>query len=87
MPLAQHITIAYKGAKPLLEILTSYLVRYRLALYALGGAIVASGIALNWNWITVAGLLRIVTVLPCTLMMYRCMHCGPRKTDQASELR
>jgi hypothetical protein len=85
MPLLQHITIAYEGTKPLLETLAGYLVRYRLALYGLGGAIVAAGIVLDWNWITVAGLLRIVTVLPCTLMMYRCMNCGPRKTDQASE--
>jgi hypothetical protein len=85
MSVIQYIKTVDSVGKPLREILTDYLVRYRLTLYILGGAIVALGIALNWNWITVSGLLRVVTVLPCMLMMFRCLGCGPRNVSRANE--
>jgi hypothetical protein len=52
-------------ANSLLDTLRGYFVRYRLALYLFPGAAVASGVVLNWNWLTAAGLVRIVAVLPC----------------------
>jgi hypothetical protein len=63
--------------------LTSYFVRYRLALYLFLGAVVASGVVLNWNWLRAAGLLPIVAFLPCMLMMFMCMGHG---TDDKTEL-
>lgn len=56
--------------------LADYLDRYRLALYPLLGAVVAFGIAFNWHWLTTAELVRILTALPCMLMMYNCLRCG-----------
>ncbi|MEA2768414.1 MAG: hypothetical protein QOD93_1376 [Acetobacteraceae bacterium] len=56
------------------EALSGYFVRYRLALYLLSAAAVALGFALNWNWLTAAGLFRVVAVLPCALMMFRCVR-------------
>ena len=58
--------------------LSSYLVRYRLALYLLSVAAVALGVALNWNWLTAAALFRVVAVLPCALMMFKCVRHGTR---------
>ena len=52
-------------ANSLLDTLRGYFVRYRLALYLFSGAAVASGVVLNWNWLTAAGLVRIVAVLSC----------------------
>lgn len=60
--------------KSLGEALSGYFVRYRLALYLLSAAAVALGFALNWNWLTAAGLFRVVAVLPCALMMFRCVR-------------
>jgi hypothetical protein len=66
--------------------LRGYFVRYRLALYLFSGAIVASGVALNWNWLTVGGLLPIVAFLPCMLMMFMCMKHGSKTpTEPAAE--
>jgi hypothetical protein len=42
-------------ANSLLDSLRGYFVRYRLALYLFSGAAVASGVVLNWNWLTAAG--------------------------------
>ena len=66
--------------------LRGYFVRYRLALYLFSGAIVASGVALNWNWLTVGGLLPIVAFLPCMLMMFMRMGHGTRKSDEETAL-
>ena len=66
--------------------LRGYFVRYRLALYLFSGAIVASGVALNWNWLTVGGLLPIVAFLPCMLMMFMCMRHGTRRSDEETAL-
>jgi len=66
------------------EALSGYFARYRLALYLLSAAGVAVGLALNWNWLTAAGLFRVVAVLPCALMMFRCVRCGTRGSDEAT---
>jgi len=58
--------------------LSGYFVRYRLALYLLSAAAVALGFALGWNWLTAAALFRVVAVLPCALMMLRCLRQGTR---------
>jgi hypothetical protein len=62
--------------------LSGYLVRHRLALYLLSVAAVALGVALSWNWLTAAALFRVVAVLPCALMMFRCMRHGTRAPDK-----
>jgi hypothetical protein len=70
----------------LLDTLRGYFVQYRLALYLVSGAAVALGVVLNWNWLTAAGLLRIVAVLPCALMMFRCIRPGTRRSDEETAL-
>jgi hypothetical protein len=70
-----------RGGISLLGTLKGYFVRYRLALYLSSGAVVASGVALNWNWLTAAGQLRILAFLPCMLMMFMCMRHGTRRSD------
>jgi hypothetical protein len=75
MALIQH-AIARTGVNSLLDTLRSYLVRYRLALYLLSGAAVVFGVVLNLNWLTAAGLLRVIAVLPCALMMFSCIRPG-----------
>jgi hypothetical protein len=66
--------------------LKGYFVRYRLALCLSSAAAVALGFALNWNWLTAAGLFRVVAVLPCALMMFRCVRHGPRRSDEETGL-
>ena len=61
-------------------------VRYRLALYLSSAAAVVLGVVLNWNWLTAAGLLRVVAVLPCALMMFRCVRPGTRRSDEEAAL-
>jgi hypothetical protein len=68
------------GRNSLLETLRGYFTRYRLALYLFSGAAVGLGVVLNWNWLTAAGLFRVVTVLPCALMMFRCVRHGPSRS-------
>jgi hypothetical protein len=75
MTLIQH-AITRSSVNSLLDTLRSYLVRYRLALYLLSGSAVVLGVVLNWNWLTVAGLLRVVATLPCALMMFSCIRPG-----------
>jgi hypothetical protein len=64
--------------KSLGEALSGYFVRHRLALYLLSVAGVALGVALSWNWLTAAAAFRVVAVLPCALMMFRCVRHGTR---------
>ena len=71
---------------PLVDTFRGYFVRYRLALYLLSVAAVALGIALNWNWLTAAALFRVVAVLPCALMMFRCVRHGTRRSDEETAL-
>ena len=63
------------------EALSGYFVRYRLALYLLSAAAVVLGVAVGWNWLTAAALFRVVAVLPCALMMFRCVRHGTRGSD------
>ena len=69
-----------------LDTLRGYFVRYRLALYLSSAAAVVLGVVLNWNWLTAAGLLRVVAVLPCALMMFRCVRPGTRRSDEEAAL-
>jgi hypothetical protein len=62
--------------------LRGHFVRYRFALYLFSGAAVALGLALHWNWLASVGLLRIVLVLPCALMMFRCLRHGTRTSSE-----
>jgi hypothetical protein len=71
-----------RGRVSLLNTLRDYFVRYRLALYLLSGAAVALAFVLNWNWLAAAGLLRVAAVLPCALMMFRCVRHGPRRSAE-----
>ena len=74
------------GASSVLDTLRGYLVRYRLALYLFSAAAVVLGVVLNWNWLTAAGLFRIVAVLPCALMMFGCIRHGTRSSDGETAL-
>jgi hypothetical protein len=56
MALNHHDTTAGRDGNPPRGTLRDYFARYRLALYLFSGAVVASGIALNWNWLTAAGM-------------------------------
>ena len=64
------------------DTLSGYFVRYRLALYVLSAVAAALGFALSRNWLTAAALFRVVAVLPCALMMFRCMRHGTRGSDK-----
>jgi hypothetical protein len=86
MALIQYDATTDRDGKFLLDILRGYFVRYRLALYLLSGAAVALGVALNWNWLTAAALFRVVAVLPCALMMFRCMRHGTRSSGEEPAL-
>ena len=68
----------YRGSNSPGETLRSYVVRYRYALYTLPIAVVTAGIALEWHWLTASTLLRLVSALPCMLMMFRCTSCVTR---------
>ena len=71
--------------KSLGEVLSGYFVRYRLALYLLSVVAVVLGVAVSWNWLTAAALFRVVAVLPCALMMFRCVQHGARASQQRAE--
>ncbi len=86
MALIQYDATTDRGGNSLLDTLRGYFVRYRLALCLFSGAAVALGVVLNWNWLTAAGLLRVVAVLPCALMMFRCMRHGTRRSDEETAL-
>ena len=83
MVLSHHDATTNSDGRPPRGTLRSYFVRYRLALYLFSGAVVASGVVLNWNWLRAAGLLPIVAFLPCMLMMFMCMGHG---TDEKTAL-
>ncbi len=81
----RDITVG-SGWNSLLDTLRDCFVRYRLALYLSSAAAVVLGVVLNWNWLTAAGLLRVVAVLPCALMMFRCVRPGTRRSDEEAAL-
>jgi hypothetical protein len=58
-----------------------FFARYRFALYFLMVGGIAAGVALNWNWVTVTQLLRILAFLPCMVMMFMCMKGGSGGPD------
>src|SRR5713101_6240074 len=86
MALVQYDATTDRGGNSLLDTLRGYVVRYRLSLYLLSVAAVAFGFALNWNWLTAAGLFRLVAVLPCALMMFRCVRRGTRRSNEETAL-
>jgi hypothetical protein len=86
MALSHHGATSDRGVNQPRRTLRGYFARYRLALYLFSGAVVASGVALNWNWLTAAGLLPIVAFLPCMLMMFMCMRHGTRGSDDKTAL-
>jgi hypothetical protein len=86
MALTHHDAAADRHGNPPRGTLRDYVVRNRLALYLSSGAVVASGVALNWNWLTAGGLLPIVAFLPCMLMMFMCMRHGTRGPDEETSL-
>src|SRR6266581_4340172 len=86
MALSHYDTTSDNDANRSRGTLRGYFVRYRLALYLFSGAVVASGVALNWNWLTAAGLLPILAFLPCMLMMFMCMRHGTRRSDDETAL-
>lgn len=75
-----------RGGNSLRNTLSGYFVRYRLVLYTLTGAAVASCVALHWSWLTVTELLRLAVFLPCALMMLRCMKHGTRRSNEETAL-
>jgi hypothetical protein len=81
MVLSHHDATTNSDGRPPRDTLRSYFARYRLPLYLFSGAVVASGVVLNWNWLRAAGLLPIVAFLPCILMMSMCMRHGTRSSD------
>lgn len=85
MVISQHITTATNLLDTLRARLGDYLDRYRLALYPTLGAVVAFSVAFNWHWLTTAWLVRVVTALPCLLMMYKCLRCGIGGSDRESD--
>jgi ATP/ADP translocase len=86
MALNHPYTTPSGDGHPPRDTLRSYFARYRLPLYLFSGAVVASGVVLNWNWLTAAGLLPIVAFLPCMLMMFMCMKHGTKTpTEPAAE--
>ena len=86
MVLKHHDATTNSAGRPPRGTLRSYFVRYRLALYLFSGAVVASGVALNWNWLKAVGLFPIVAFLPCMLMMFICMGHGTRGPDDKTAL-
>jgi len=82
---------AGRSLRDTVNTLRGHFVRYRFALYLFSGATVALGFALHWNWLASVGLLRIVLVLPCAVMMFRCLRHGTRtpgeETAQANDTR
>jgi hypothetical protein len=74
------------GGDPSHGTLRDYLIRYRLAFCLFSGAVVASGIALNWNRLTAAGLLPVIAFLPCMVMMFMCMKHGTRGANKETKL-
>src|SRR5713101_3792297 len=86
MVLSHHDAATNSDGRPPRGTLRSYFVRYRLALYLFAGVVVASGVALNWNWLRAAGLLPILAFLPCMLMMFTCMKQGTRRSNEETPL-
>ncbi len=70
------------GGNPPRGTLRDYFIRHPLALCLSLGAVVALGVALNWNWLTAAGLFPVLAFLPCMAMMFMCMRHGTRGSNE-----
>ncbi|WP_061026838.1 MULTISPECIES: hypothetical protein [unclassified Bradyrhizobium] len=82
--MAIAIMRAGNALNTLRDALSDYLARHRLILYHSLAGVVAGGIAFNWHWLTVSETIRLLTALPCMLMMFKCFNCGThRSTDEA----
>lgn len=82
--MAIAIIRAENALNTLRDTLSDYLARYRLILYLSLAGVVVGGIAFNWHWLTVSEIVRLLTALPCMLMMFKCLNCGTRRsTDKA----
>ena len=57
----------------------------RRGLLVLGGGALALGIALSWSWLVAAGLLPLLSVLPC-LGMCVFAHCTSKTTSDPANL-
>ena len=82
MALIHYDATTDRSGKSLLDTLRGYFVRYRIALYLFSGAAVALGVALNWNWLTAAGLFPVLAFLPCMAMMFMCMRHGTHGSNE-----
>ena len=76
MILSNHIARGENRLDSVRDMLSEYLARYRLVLYLSLAGVVAAGIAFNWYWLTVSEIVRVLTALPCLLMMFKCLNCG-----------
>jgi hypothetical protein len=81
MTLTDRNATSHQVGNRMRDTVTSYLTRYRLALYLFSGAGVVAGVALNWNWLAAAGLLPVLAFLPCMLMMFMCMKHGTQSPN------
>lgn len=54
--------------------LGGYFTRYRMVLYLVFAAATSRSVVWNWNWLTGAEVFRILSALPCTLMMLMCLN-------------
>jgi hypothetical protein len=81
MILSHHVATAAHLVTSLQHTLSGYLTQYRLALYLSLGAVVTSSIFFNWHWLTTTELLRLLTALPCMLMMFKCLNCATSRAD------
>ena len=86
MTLRHHDATIYGSCDRPRNIMTRYLIRYGFVAYLFAGVVVASGVALNWNWLRAAGLLPILAFLPCMLMMFTCMKQGTRRSNEETPL-
>jgi hypothetical protein len=86
MALNHHDATTDGVGDPPRDTLRGYFARYRLPLYLFSGAVVASGVVVNWNWLRAAGFLPIVAFLPCMLMMFMCMRHGTCRSDDKTAL-
>jgi hypothetical protein len=85
MILSHQIATAENHLDSLRDMLSDYLGRYRVFLYLSLAAVFAGGIAFNWNWLTVSEMVRVLTALPCMLMMFKCLNCGTSRSGDNRE--
>jgi hypothetical protein len=86
MVVSEHVATATNFLDSLRGRVSDYLDRYRAAMFATLGTVVALGIAYNWHWLTTTEIVRVLTALPCLLMMYKCLKCGTSPSDHKNEV-